>query len=621
MTPRVPWHRSAFAQSAAALAVGVILIGLSWIVQARWAVVMGEGLSSLLVWSSVFLLGVGSFAWGLLRPLRRLRPLFDACRRRAAGELEIRLGISGDDEFGALEKSFNHMADEVNRTLETEKRFFSLSNSLLCVAGFDGHFKRLNPAWESTLGYPIEELTSRPWLEFVHPEDRGRTIQEGSKLLGATDQTVEFENRYICRDGSVRWFSWNCVPVPGEELIYAVVTDVTRRKATEAHLLQAQKMEAVGRFTAAIVHDFNNNLGVILSNAELISEAVGVENSLVHELTDDIVSAANHGAELTKKLLGFSREGSLKRENLDPVAFLRGEGPIVRRVVPETIEVQLNAADEGPRIAADPTALRQILLNLVSNSVDAMPQGGRLTIALREVDVDEIYADFHPGALPGRYICLSVTDDGIGMDEATVGRIFDPFFTTKGVGEGTGLGMSTIYGLAKQHGGFVHVYSEPGIGTTVKTYLPVDEAAEARPSPKKGTPEVPAKGTVLVVEDNDALRRSAARHLESFGYSVLTAENGERAFECLTHTAAEVDLVFTDVVMPRMGGVELYKRVRERGIKVPFVFTTGYGGSALGDLGETDPPPVVVRKPWVRQELAAALSDALASGSLVQSAP
>ncbi|MEX1256683.1 MAG: ATP-binding protein [Gemmatimonadota bacterium] len=608
------WYQRTAIRSGVAFVVGTALVAYAGIEQARESLLLGAGVGRLLLLTILFLIGLAFLALGAFRPLARLKPLLEACKRRARGQLDHRIEVASADEYGTLEASFNAMADEANQILESEQRFFSLSNTLLCIAGFDGYFRRVNSAWERVLGYSVEELTSRPWLDFVHPDDRERTIAEGSRLATTPDQALEFENRYVCRDGSVRWFSWNCVPVPGEELIYAVVSDMTQKKAVEDHLRQTQKMEAVGRFTAGIVHDFNNNLSVILSNAELIQEAVGPENQDIHGLSSDIVNAAHHGAALTRQLLGFSRESVPVKENVEPASFVRHEGEVIRRLLPAAIELKLVVPDGLPPLIADRTALQQILLNLVSNAGDAMPEGGCLTISLRSVELDDHDLDYHPDARRGAYLCLGVTDTGVGMDEATRQKIFDPFFTTKPTGKGTGLGMTSTYGLVRQHKGFVHVYSEVGIGTTVKVYFPASESQiNARPL-QVDTPGVKTTGTILVVEDNDSLRRSAARNLESLGYSVMTVGNGEEALEFFAGRPESIDLVFTDIVMPRMGGIELFHRLREQGCSVPVIFTTaGYEGTSLVEMAGPGTESTVVRKPWVRHELAAAINQAFRS--------
>jgi CheY-like chemotaxis protein len=362
-------------------------------------------------------------------------------------------------------------------------------------------------------------------------------------------------------------------------------------------------MEAIGQLTGGIAHDFNNLLTVIMANADMLERGLPDDGELIEDLTD-LRRAAQRGSDMVKKLLGYSRRGMIALRPLNIATVIADVLPTMRRILPEHIEVRFLPRGAEAVVQADEGALEQIMFNLATNARDAMPEGGLLRIEVSHVLLDdEHHAVRGWGGASGEYVYVSVTDTGHGMDEETKERIFDPFFTTKPTGLGTGLGMAMIYGLVKQQEGYIDIRSDVGKGTTVGLYFPLaeDEGAwveeeEVDGRARRGTE------TILLVEDEDAIRRAAKRLLEKVGYTVLLAADGEEALDVFGRYEADIDLVITDLVMPHIGGLELHDTLRDQGKSVLFLFTSGYAGDA-DDNGSLDPALPFVHKPWDVDEL------------------
>jgi len=377
----------------------------------------------------------------------------------------------------------------------------------------------------------------------------------------------------------------------------AFVEDVTQQRELEGQLRQAQKMEVVGQLTGGIAHDFNNLLTIILSHAHLVEQSLPPEAE--GQLADvaELKHAARRGAEMIRKLLSFSRDQKLHFQPHRLGPLVEASSRMLRRLLPESIEVRVHIAVDTPTVRTDSAAVEQILLNLATNARDAMPMGGLLEISVERAG----------GAL------LRVRDSGTGMDAATRERLFEPFFTTKASGHGTGLGLTMVYGLVSQLGGTIEVDSEPGRGTIVRIVLPEADSADA------AVAESPAEirrgsGTILLVEDEDALRRAAIRLLSRHGYRVLEARDGEEARALYADHAHEVDLVLTDVVMPRMSGLALYDELRRSGATVPFVFMSGYIHREPGGAGSLPEGVPFIPKPWSIEDLLLVLQEARSAG-------
>ncbi len=390
--------------------------------------------------------------------------------------------------------------------------------------------------------------------------------------------------------------------------------EMSRREQSEVQLRQMQKMEAVGQLTGGIAHDFNNMMAVVISSLRLMQRRLDRGETKVQEYIDGALRGAERAANLTRRLLAFSRQQPLAPEVLDANKLVAGMEDVLRRTIPATIRIETVFAGGLWRTRADAQGLESALLNLAVNARDAMPNGGRLTIETSNAFLDEAYAASHAEVVAGQYILLAVTDTGTGMPPNIIGRAFDPFFTTKPTGEGTGLGLSQVYGFIKQSGGHVKIYSEVGVGTTVKLYLPrlvgnADDLADVQPSRSQpygmGSGEV-----VLVVEDDPDVRRLTVEMLEELNYVALSAEGGVRALEIID-SSQQIALLLTDIIMPDMNGRALAEEAVKRRPGLQVLFTTGYTRNAIVHNGVLDQGVSLIVKPFTIEALAAKLAEML----------
>jgi two-component system cell cycle sensor histidine kinase/response regulator CckA len=463
------------------------------------------------------------------------------------------------------------------------------------------------------------EPSTETLLGLMHRDDRAR-MQEWLRAFFAEEGPGELRFRIVRPDGRVRWLLGQGAlqydaarrPLRG----FGTAQDVTESTQLQEQLRQAQKMESVGRLAGGVAHDFNNLLTVINSYTELALGAVGHDDPLREDL-EQIRAAGARAAELTRQLLAFSRRQVLQPVVLNLNALVTATEKMLRRLIGEDIDLALGLARELGSVKADPGQIEQVIMNLVVNARDAMPGGGKLTIETGEVDLDEAYASQHAGARPGPYVMLAVSDTGSGMDEATRARVFEPFFTTKEVGRGTGLGLSTVYGIVKQSGGYIWAYSEVGVGTSFKVYLP--RIAESARSPDAVPPQAPTRRseTVLVVEDERALRRAAVRILSSAGYTVLDAADGAEALRILEGHAGPLHLLLTDVIMPGMNGQEVAERLTASHPGLRVLFSSGYADDAVLRHGVLEPHVHFIAKPYAAQALIQKVREVLDESSAV----
>ncbi len=376
--------------------------------------------------------------------------------------------------------------------------------------------------------------------------------------------------------------------------------DVAAQLARERALKQAEKMESIGRLTGAIAQQFNELLTAILARTAALAQSLPSNRDI-----DELRLTAQRGTELAQRLLGFSRHRVLDLHPLILTEFVRDALDTLRRGLPAGIEVQFEADEEGGVVEADPAAVKQILLHLVTNARDAMPKGGTLHVEARRARLGAADRPLHAWVEPGSYVSVALSDTGVGMDAETLARVFEPFFTTKPVGVGTGLGMSMAYGLVKQHRGYLHIYSEVGQGTTAKVYFPAlrDQGMSEVETPDEGLPG--GTEAILLVEDDQTMRVAAQQLLSKVGYRVLTAVDGEQGLDAFRAHRADLQLVITDVVMPKLSGFDMYEVIRGESRGLSVLFMSGFPAPNFRKTVGQDPAVAFVTKPWTASELLA----------------
>ncbi len=507
-----------------------------------------------------------------------------------------------------VEDTARRRAEQAHRRSGAEYRAIVDSASYgIYRSSVDGRFRTVNPALVQMLGYDSEAAVLDLDLArdvYVHPEQRLELIERFSDAEQVQGQETEWKRA----DGhriTVR-LSGHPVRSPEGQLLGfdMMAEDVTEQRALEHALRQAQKMETIGQLTSGIAHDFNNLLTVILAHAELIDQALSATEAAARCELVELQAASRRGADLVHKLLGFSRRERLRLQPLDVAPWVHEAVGTIRRLLPSNIEIGCDLEPTAGVVHADSGSLQQILMNLATNARDAMPGGGRLHVDVRRTRLGEEDRPLHAWIQPGSYVCIGVSDSGVGMDEQTSARVFEPFFTTKAPGVGTGLGMAMVYGLVKQHRGFVHLYSAAGHGTTVKIYLPLAAEHSASAMEIEDRPLLPGGSeTVLVVEDDPRLRSVAARLLEKVGYRVLVAADGQEGLEHYQAHAALIDVVITDMMMPKLTGLELFRALRREQRDVRVLFNSGYPTVSLREAVGRDTAVAFLTKPWTASEL------------------
>lgn len=477
----------------------------------------------------------------------------------------------------------------------------------------DGALIYANPALVKMLGYrDADELLGVGNTQALYRDPSKRATvfadYEERQRIDAVAEWKRKDGRVITvRMQGRRATNWG----ENDHWIEVMVEDVTERIALETQLLQAQKFEAIGQLAGGIAHDFNNMIGAILGWADLgIDETEA--GSKLHRYFEKMRQQGQRAASLTRQLLAFARRQILEPRDIDFNQSVTEGLSLLEKVLGSNIVIRTTFGADLPLVHADPTQLEQVLMNLCINARDAMPEGGSLAVETSKVSFDAEACKLQPLAHPGHYVMLSVTDSGTGMDSATLDRIFEPFFTTKELGKGTGLGLATVYGIVRQHGGFVNVYSEAGLGTTFRVYVPVS-AAKA-PSPEKRDDLLPVRGgteTLLVVEDHEGLRQLAIETLSKLGYDVIPAIDGEQAIDEFLRNQGRIDLALLDLVLPKLNGPEIYSRISAARPDLPVVFATGYSAdfAMLHKIQQNGLP--VIQKPYTARDLARKIREAL----------
>jgi len=466
----------------------------------------------------------------------------------------------------------------VEARTQDRNRLWELSSDIMLRCDFGGHILAVNPAWTERLGWSASGSLGRTIFDFIHPDDVAGS-REAVRSSSEGHAFARFDNRYRRKDGGYSWISWSTRPDAG--VINAVGRDFTAErartealKATEDALRHAQKMEAVGQLTGGVAHDFNNLLTVIKSSTDLLKRP-GLAEDRRARYIGAISDTVDRAAKITGQLLAFARRQALKPEVFDAGASVKAIGDMMGSLTGSRIRIVTELPDEPCRVDADPSQFDTALVNMAVNARDAMDGEGRLTIRVEA-------AGHMPAArgqprVTGRFVAVSITDTGTGIPEASLERIFEPFFTTKAVGQGTGLGLSQVIGFAKQSGGEITVASTPGAGTTFTLYLPRVAAAPAVSPHVEAEPLVDGHGTrVLVVEDNAEVGAFATQTLAELGYVTVWATHAEAALAELEHDAARFDVVFSDVVMPGMNGIDLAHEIRRRHAELPVLLASGY---------------------------------------------
>jgi PAS domain S-box-containing protein len=479
-----------------------------------------------------------------------------------------------------------------------------------------GQITDVNTATLRMFGYTREELVGQP-IEKLLPERTRSQHQEQRREYAKQPHVrpggIGMELVACRKNGSEFPVEVSLGPMStGRGLAVAsTIVDISERKKIERQLRLAQRMEAIGQLAGGIAHDFNNLLAVIIGCADIVSDSLVAANPIADKVAM-IKNAGNSAADLVRQLLAFSRQQMLQPRVLDLKEILGRTQETLNRLIGEDIQLKVSVEESLGHIKADPGQVEQVLLNLAANARDAMPKGGHLAISACNVDLDDVYKLRHEPVIPGKYVRLMVEDTGCGMDSQTQLRIFDPFFTTKELGKGTGLGLATVYGIVKQTGGYIWVYSEVNQGTSFKIYLPrIDGVSRAAGENLTELPVVRGTETILFAEDSESLREMAAEYLQSIGYTVLTAASGDEALLRANEFTGTIHLLLTDVIMPELNGPELAKQVALLRPEIKVMFTSGYASETLANRGSLDPAVAFVQKPYRPKALARRIREML----------
>ncbi len=617
------FHRLPVPRDAGDLYIGVAIPTAVALAEANRAV--ARNLLGLTVTSLVILAAV--WAGGSLVILRPVRALLEAVTRLGTGDLKARTGLRYEGELGRLAQAFDTISSNLERQeaerrqAEEGRRDSELQYRRLVEGSIEGIYihqdfviRLANSAFARMFSFERpEDVIGTDVRTLIAPEDRARMEAYKQQRLRGEAVPARYEFEGVRRDGTRLWLE-NTVSVitwDGRPAILATLFDLTERKQLERQYHQAQKMEAIGQLAGGIAHDFNNLLTVILGRSALLLQRPGLEDSLRKNM-ELIQSTGQRASALTRQLLTFSRQQVVQPRVLPLRPVSEEISPMLKRLIGEDVELTVTVDPTLGSVMADPNQIGQVLLNLVVNGRDAMPQGGRLGIEARNVDLDAAEPRQDAETPPGNYALLAVSDTGIGMDEATKACIFEPFFTTKEVGKGTGLGLATVYGIVTQSGGHIVVSTAPGVGTTFRIYIPrVGEAPiETCPAP---APMRQPRGseTILLVEDEADVRGLARDVLVQLGYKVLAVADPAEAKRLAEQPPSTIDLLVTDVVMPQMSGPELAAELKTRWPQLRVLHVSGYTNDALAARGISPSSVILLQKPFTPSELARKVRETL----------
>jgi two-component system cell cycle sensor histidine kinase/response regulator CckA len=506
---------------------------------------------------------------------------------RVDGDLLVRSMRYATERWRAVEA--------LERREEHYRSLIEHSLDLISILNVDGTIRYVSPSHERVLGYRLDELVGQNVFTFIHPDDLSGIKESFARGDGA----ASLESRFRHKDGSWRMlesFGRNLSHVPGVSGLVVNSRDVTDRKRLEEQLHHSQRLEAVGRLAGGVAHDFNNLLMVITGYSQMLLDGMHAGDPARTDL-EQVVKASERATDLTRQLLAFSRRQVVRPAILSLNVLVHDMDRMLRRVIGEDIELIASFAPDLKTVRADPGQLEQVVLNVAVNARDAMPNGGKLTLETANVQVTEEFTRTHPAPKVGSYAMLSMRDTGFGMDAEVLTRLFEPFFTTKE--NGTGLGLSTSYGIIKQSGGDIWVDSKPGHGTTFRIYLPVaEEPAEAVEAPRE-SPALRGAETILLVEDEDGVRRVVETMLKRHGYNVLSSASCSDAMSLAERYAGPIHLLITDVVMPGMSGRTMAESLTALRPETKVLYVSGYGGPLESDISSG-----FLQKPFTTEELA-----------------
>jgi len=490
------------------------------------------------------------------------------------------------------------------------------ANAMIVVLDASGEIQVFNKAAEQITGYMRHELFGRNWFEVFVPMDKYPQILKAFQKSMQNGMPRIFESPILTQSGEERYIAWRNTDLLEDSRIVGSIlygVDISDRKQLEEQLLQSQKMEAIGQLAGGVAHDFNNMLSVILGYSELIKSKLPAENPLLKDVLE-IEKAAIHSRDITRQLLAFSRKQIISPKTIDLNSLITQTQKTLSRLIGEDIHLRFLPGKNLGEVRFDPSQMDQILVNLAVNARDAMPDGGMLTIETANIYLDEDYCRLHIECRPGHYVLMMMSDDGIGMEKQVLSHIFEPFFTTKEVGKGTGLGLATVYGIVRQNGGYIEVYSELGQGTTFKIYIPrIMEKDEVKEKSEEAS-LVSGSGTVLLVEDDDMVRRMTSAMLKKIGYNVVAAQTPMDALSFCEKEDVCIDILLTDVVMPEMSGKELRDKIKRILPNIKVLFMSGYTADVILHHGVMDDGVYFVQKPFSLNDLARKIRDAVEDG-------
>jgi PAS domain S-box-containing protein len=564
-----------------------------------------------------------------LRAIRELSHFAHDLQNCKGGQVTVSRGVYEIDQLAdALNHSSAELLSAEQQLLAQQERLSVTLQSIgdgVIATDTDSNIVLVNHVAERLTGWDQEQALGCPLGTVFRLEGdvTGNPLQ--AVLVEGRTVALSGQVRLLSRNGSERIVTVNGSPIidsrgtlAGMVLVFSDITEQTEmgaeKKKLEEQLIQSQKMESIGQLAGGIAHDFNNILTAITGYGEMLRVKVSHDEKLA-SYADQVLASAGRAANLTRALLAFSRKQSIELQSADINTIVDGMQKLLSRLIGEDICFTARTADKPLRALVDAGQLEQILMNLATNARDALPNGGKLTIETDEVFVDELYSSSVANGKPGRYALITVSDNGEGMDSETCARIFEPFFTTKKVGKGTGLGLSIVYGIVRQHGGFVTVYSEPGHGTDFRIYIPLSEAVTPNAAHETANEEKPGIETILLVEDDTDVRGILALTLGEAGYTIMEATCGSEAVSLFDKHHDSIDLILMDVIMPNMNGKEAYTRISERYPDVLVIFMSGYTADIIQHKGIVEDGINFIHKPVSKLQLLKKIREVLENGS------